>query len=366
MIKFLPFLFKFLIEGAFSYLIFYKNEDSPNTLKKSDLYNLFNFCFVYTSILSIYNYFLNNSVSNSIISSLIIFFYAVIKSKKVKVWKFFIVYSSFINIFMECINFLIFKIISIPYQVFNLPKTQDHVMFVWTLTVIINFGIFLFLYTFRFIKLEIIRKLSTYEYSWIGFCLALLCVLYMKYYVKHYCNEVENFGIILSNFLLLIIPIVLFFIGVASKMSEKKNKEQNEIDENKIHNAINSKSLDLPNDFDPEIFEYNCKLIRRKLSKFKVYESRQGFNQMVFCISIIKFMEGKKVVLFKNVYPVLSEIIKVDVKLIDTNIRNLINETWTNTDPEILQREYKRPINKDRGHPTAREFLIYIANNLEN
>ena len=74
----------------------------------------------------------------------------------------------------------------------------------------------------------------------------------------------------------------------------------------------------------------------------------------------------QKVVLFKNVYPVLSEIIKVDIKLIDTNIRNLINETWTNTDPEILEKEYKRPINKDRGHPTAREFLIYIANNLEN
>lgn len=300
-----------------------------------------------------------------VISLLLILIYILIKNKRAKDWKFAIAYSSFICIVIESINFILFKMFTISYKMYNMPKKSDS-MIVWIMTVIINFIIFLFLYKFRFIKLGSIRKLSTYNFSWLGIPLILLCVLYMKHYVIHYCNNSEEFGIILSNFLLLFIPIFLFCTSIANKLSEKRNKEQNKLDENKIHNAINSKGLDLPNDFDPEIFEYNCKLIKRKLSKFKVHESRQGFNQMVFCISIIKFMEGKKVILFKNVYPVLSEIIKVDIKLIDTNIRNLINETWTNTDPEILEKEYKRPINKDRGHPTAREFLIYIANNLEN
>lgn len=216
-------LMQFISEGVFIYLIIYSEDTEEYKTKNYHFKNIFKFLIFYVSILLVYKYIFYENVSYRIVSMLLISIYILIRNKKVRDWKFAITCGSFISIVIESINFLLFKIFTISYKMFDMPKRSDE-MIVLIMAVVINLIMFLLLYKLRFIKLETIRKLSAHKYLWLGILSILLCVLYMKYYIKHYCDESEEFGIILSNFLLLFIPIFLFFSGVVSKISEKDRK----------------------------------------------------------------------------------------------------------------------------------------------
>jgi len=172
---------------------------------------------------------------------------------------------------------------------------------------------------------------------------------------------------VLSNLLLITVPIFLFINIMVNKSIEKLNIIKNNDNEIKIKNAIERGNLSIPFDMEPKKYEKIRESISKKINSCGIYNSRQGFSDIIFSIMIIKYhLKNEKVVLSKNVYPIISKSTGDSVKLIDTNIRNTIKEAWLRLEPDILTKEYTKPIDSEKGYPTAKEFLIYIANSISD
>lgn len=359
---------RFLVESIFVYLTFNQKRDK-NILK---IKNLIMFSVVYIITLGIYNYFLPNNTTYRILSGFIFFIYFCIESKSIRQWKFFFTYSFFINLTMEFVHFISFYgVMTFTKNIiknFDSKNELNHVL-IW-LTIVFIYSLALFvIYKFKIIKIQSIREISNYKFMPFVSAISLVYLIYIKYCIKHYYQNVytEEFCLVLSNLLLVVIP-VFFLVNLAvNRAIEKKNKIKNKDDEEKIRNAVEHKSLSLPFEMDVDKYNKIRKIISKKINSCGIYDSRKGFSDIILSVMIIKYyLQDEKIVLSKNVYPVVSEITGNSVKLIDANIRNSIKEGWLRTDPYVIAKEYTKPIDAEKGHPTAREFLIYIAHSIDD
>ncbi len=359
---------RFLVEGIFGYLIFNHKKDK-NIFK---IENLIIFSLIYVSVLEIYNYFLPGNVTYRILAAGIFFAYFCIEAKSMSRWRFFFMYSFFINIAVELIHFMSFEMVLVftksIMRIANVKDELDHVMIWLIILFIYSLSIFV-IYKLKIIKMQSIREISSYKLMPLISVISLLYLVYIKYCIKHYCRNVytEEFCWVLSTLLLVVIPIFFLVNIVVNKSIERRNKIKNKDDEEKIRNALERKSLNLLFDMEVEEYDKISKMISKKINSCGIYDSRKGFSDIILSVIIIKYyLQGEKVILSKNVYPKVSEITGNSVKLIDTNIRNIIKEGWLRTDLEVIAKEYTKPVDAEKGYPTAREFLIYIASTIEN
>lgn len=362
----------FLVESIFGYLVLKPTKNA----KTLNIKSLVLFSCVYMLSLGFYDYFSSNQTIYRILSALIFFIYfyieSIIQSKNTNQWKFLLTYSFFINTAMELTHFISFEIvIKITENIMKLfpaKKDLDHNL-IFTVILII-YAVFLFIiYKLQILKSQSLREISNYKFMIIVSPLSLLYLVYIKYCIKQYYQNTysEEFCLVLSNLLLITVPVFLFINIMVNKSIEKSNIIKNKDNEEKIKSAIEHGSLNVPFDMQPKEYEQIKEIISKKINNCGIYNSRQGFSDIVFSVMIIKYhLKNEKIVLSKNVYPIISKNTGDSVKLIDTNIRNTIKEAWLRLDPDTLTKEYTKPIDSEKGYPTAKEFLTYIANNLCN
>jgi hypothetical protein len=270
------------------------------------------------------------------------------------------------------VHFISFEIvIRVTESVVKIPDIEKNLdrNLIWMIILIVYATLLFIIYKLQIIKAQSIREISNHRFMSIIAPLSLIYLIYVKYCIKHYYERTcsQEFCLVLSNMLLITVPIFLFVNIMVNKSIEKQNMIKNKDNEEKIRNAIENNNLNIAIDMEPEKYEKIREIISKKINKCGIYNSRQGFSDIIFSIMIIKYhLKNEKVVLSKNVYPMISKNTGDSVKLIDTNIRNTIKEAWLRLDPDTLEKEYTKPIDSEKGYPTAKEFLIYVANSISD
>ena len=351
-----------MIEGIIAYLCL--NKDKVFKFNLNRRWNVF--VLVYAGFMSIYSYMFGD-VSVRIISVIIMYLYALIGSQCIDRSKFYLLYVFFINLIIELSSFVSFELVgNVPHMLSKIVDFPDislniqlmSATFIWVLILFI-------IYKCDLIHIHFVHKFSNYKSVTAVIVMVLMVITYIKYYTKQFydCVHTERFGLVLSNFLLVITVMFFLIIIETSTLNKKQNQIKNREYEAKFENNIFKDNMLKLIDIDFQEYVFLRRAITEKINRCGIYDSRQGFYDIVLAIIIIKCnLKGERVVLSKNVYPIISKITGNSVKLIDTNIRNAIKESWLRTDPDILDEEYAQPVDADKGYPTAREFLMYIAN----
>lgn len=355
-------LFRFIVEGLFTYL--YLNKDKMLKANVSKRWKLF--ILAYAGFMSLYSYMFGD-MGVRLIAVVIMYLYALVSSQCIDRSKFYLIYVFFINLIIELASFVSFELVgNIPHMfsnVINFPVIPLNMLkvtvnFVWVLMLFV-------IYKCDLIHIHFVHKFSDYKSITAVVVMVLMVITYIKYYTKQFydCVHTERFGLVLSNFLLVITVMFFLIIIETSTLNKKQNQIKNREYEAKFENNIFKDNMFKLIDIDFQEYVFLRRAITEKINRCGIYDSRQGFYDIVLAIIIIKCnLKDERVVLSKNVYPIISKITGNSVKLIDTNIRNAIKESWLRTDPDILDEEYAQPVDADKGYPTAREFLMYIAN----
>lgn len=352
---------RFLAESIFGYLLLNR------AVGRTKLHKLIMFSAAYVTIVSAYNLEFQNNASYRLICALIFGVYFCAEAREFKNWKFFVVYSFFVNIILELVHFLSFKLVMLGAKygekIFGGEGASSDVL-MWGIIFAVYVMMLATIYYSGLIKTSNIRTVSKFLFSPLIFGIALIALVIIKYYMKlFYKNSYsEGFCLILSNLLIMAICAFFFIIVAINRWIANKNRYKNDDDEAKIIRALSENDSRVPFDIASEKYNDLKQKIIAKLNRCGMYDSRQGFYDIVFSVIIIKcYIKNERAVLSKNVYPIISKITGDNVKLIDTNIRNLIKDGWLNADPAILEKEYTKPLDGEKGYPTAKDFLMYIS-----
>ena len=68
--------------------------------------------------------------------------------------------------------------------------------------------------------------------------------------------------------------------------------------------------------------------------------------------------------MISDIYFYTGEILGLQPKSVEMNIRNLLKNHWSSRDPKILKKieqNYNGPVSEKNGAPTPREFLLYLV-----
>lgn len=138
---------------------------------------------------------------------------------KLKYLKFSITYSLFVNCLLECVHFLVFKIVSVVRHILGITEvtyTPDINLLTFRISVLIPYIlVILLIYFCKRTSNGTIKKFSNYRIFPIFLYLILILIIYLKYHIK-YINS-DMFHNILTVVLLAIIVLSLVFF-VSSKI----------------------------------------------------------------------------------------------------------------------------------------------------
>lgn len=354
---------KFLIESIFCYAVYnkYQNKDFQsygNKIKK-----IVGFSFIHTALLLLYSCSVLGFITYRLVSVFIIFMYFLIQNKKIKDWCFILIYSLFISLIIEFSNFIGYKINYFGIQFLKIPENiiDANLILIMYVSLALHSCILILVYKIDFIKIKTIKKLSSQKLIPILFLCCLSMFIYIKYHIKN-LQSYNEFYEILSTILLFFLPIFLCFYTIINKLIRLKNIDQNETEGILTENVI---SIGIPVinaviNLNLDKYEKDKSIFKKKLERLNINHGYQGYNQMILCLAIIKHFTGDELALEENVFRYVSRITKVHSNVIYNNIKNIIEKTWIQADPEILKEEYDM-INIENGCPDVKDFLVYVA-----
>ena len=307
-----------------------------------------------------------------IISTLIIFIYFWIQSKKIETWKYILTFSIFISLITEDSHIVAYAVNRYVMQVFGITDVMmnsNSILFM-SIVVVLHCCFMFLVYKFNLVKLEILKVLSRYRTISISLGLYLLLTLYLKHQAKHVALE-NSWILDILSVTFLFLPFVLLilnkfsnvFIITVEKFQEqiKEQKINPAAEEAKQHKGMRWSGMN----FISEKFKLEMNYFKKELEKIGMDKEEHSSIQIAFAAVLLKQEENiEKVVLKLNIYPYIGNILDIAPETVEANIRNALNKHWDLADSKILkmiEENYKGEISKRNGTPTPKKFLIQLV-----
>ena len=351
---------RYLISGFFAFSLF-------NNLKKYSLKITAIQSVLYTISLIIFKIFVSDTPIITFISATVIFGCLFLKNK-IKTWKTMFTYSIFMACVLEYIHFIIFGIVSIVWKCFQFPEAKyaNYTSLVIFRAIVFLLYALAILLIYKFDKIDIksVWILSNYKIFTEFFIIALVVIVYLKYHIKYTSsNKIHD---ILSIIFVLFIILTFIFIFSSKKFLETIEKFYKK----KINPAVEEAKLQKDKGYSGLIFESKelnsqMKFFQNELYIIGIDTEDKKAKQLVYCNVMLNQEENaEKVNMISDIYFYTGEILGLQPKSVETNIRNLLQNHWSSCDPKILKKieqNYHEPVSEKNGAPTPREFLLYLV-----
>ena len=107
-------------------------------------------------------------------------------------------------------------------------------------------------------------------------------------------------------------------------------------------------------------------IIDKILLELGIPSNLKGYTYIEEAIFLCVKDSNYKEYITKRLYPALAEKLNVKEYQVEKNIRKAIEVSWTNANPETLEKIFGYSIGLDRDRPTNFNYIITISNILVN
>ena len=141
-----------------------------------------------------------------------------------------------------------------------------------------------------------------------------------------------------------------------------------DIDAYSIRELTNSQVIELLNNLDIKpllvlIKENSYTLEEEITSLFKkigIPSYLKGYNCLLKAV-ILMIDNDFDISITKKLYPIIAKDLHMNINQVEKNIRKAIEVSWSNIDPDQIDKLFCYTININKDHPTNSHFIITIA-----